>query len=736
MLTLLKHYLLESHFHAVPHGLATWFDRELENRFQEIQHASQRGTGGAATRVQQDFKANDFLGNPIAITSKQPVRNLNEHLSSGQQHGHNNCLVLCQQNGSSAQTLTKRNDLTNSMGGLFPVSAQHFSPHQASPPVYLGVKMHVKNEFPDSFSLNAPLSWQAAYDNDFIALNSKTTAAVPNTWSAFGEIETQVAAAPSLPLFLNSPVCHVGGNTTRRTNVIGVKCDSSCQDTFVDNAVTYVNNRVMETPSPEHFRSISGKENNLQSKGSADITIRIEKVQVPSPEPNWSNPTYKEKSGHNVVVMDARQTHSPEHHMCSNDDCAPCHGHETVPQINIPFEADNNNPNKLELTPSPISGTDTIRMIGRFHDEMLLLPSPGSGAITGGEACQSRQWLHQCPASHQAENDNGIKIVATPSPEQQYCNEQERRVIEYNNQLVSLTQSPHFTGRRIITENKIAASPLCSDRHKKRHCSWPSSQNPAFVSLWAREEAREVKDREGEQQLCQRLPFNYFYVEQQRECISPSGLEMESHLEKVLEPHYGDGSKAAAICPLSNGLTLTPKRINDSTGDDKHPQHMLHEGSDNPSPLPMDHSHSRKCSSESLALKSALLVSSPESPPPPANWLLTISNQTKAFHVINSKSSEVCLQPEDIKSSVLIGQVGRKFILVSLLSPIVRTGRIVLCIDQHAADERIRLENLEKSVVEKRELGALNAHFVNPPHEFKLMAEGRYSLPFSMYCIP
>ncbi len=502
MLTLLKHYLLESHFHAVPHGLASWIDRELESRFQEIQRASQCGTGGT-THLQRDFKAKDFLGNSVAIISKQPVRNSNENLMSGQ-HGQKNCLVLRQQNGST-QTQTKRSDLMTSMGGSALVSGQHCSTHQSSSPAYFGVKMHLQNEFPDSFSLNAPLTWQAATDNDFIALKKKTTAAVPNTWSASGEVENEVAAASSLPLFPNSHVCHMGNSMIR--NVIGVKRDSSWQDTFVNHAATSANNTVMETLSPEPFRSNSGEEVILQSEGDA-AAISIIKVQPPSPEPNWSNPTYKRESGHNIVVMDIR-TPSPEHHLSTNDNAC-CNAQTKVPQIIIPFEADYKNPNKLELTPSPI-GADTTRMICPPHQEILFLPSPESGTIAGEEVCQSCQGLQQCSASHQTDNDNGIKIVATPSPEQQHCNEQERRVIKYNNQVVSLAQSPHFTGRRIIAEK--ATSPLCSGRHKKRHCLWPSSQNPAFLSLWAREEAWQVKGQEGEQQPPQHLPSNYFYVE-------------------------------------------------------------------------------------------------------------------------------------------------------------------------------------------------------------------------------
>ncbi len=44
--------------------------------------------------------------------------------------------------------------------------------------------------------------------------------------------------------------------------------------------------------------------------------------------------------------------------------------------------------------------------------------------------------------------------------------------------------------------------------------------------------------------------------------------------------------------------------------------------------------------------------------------------------------------------------------------------------DQHAADERIRLERLETAVAEKRNSGALKARLIHPPREFELVAEG------------
>ncbi len=125
-------------------------------------------------------------------------------------------------------------------------------------------------------------------------------------------------------------------------------------------------------------------------------------------------------------------------------------------------------------------------------------------------------------------------------------------------------------------------------------------------------------------------------------------------------------------------------------------------------------------------MEHALLISSPESPPPIVNWLMTITNSKKTFYVMNNNAfSEVRLQPEDIKSSVLIGQVGRKFVLVSLLSSRFQgRGGLLLCVDQHAADERIRLERLETAVAEKRNSGALKARLIHPPREFELVAEG------------
>ncbi len=450
------------------------------------------------------------------------------------------------------------------------------------------------------------------------------------------------------------------------------------------------------------------------------------KIQTPSPEPNWRHPTCKSAvstpgqicHGNHIVVMDVR-TPNPEH-LSSNNEETCCSVQETGPHIDeIIFGADHNESlKKLELTPSNPIGIDvnTTRKIYHSHQGILMLPSPEIDSIDE-EAHHTPRELLQCSAS-QTGDENGIKIVATPSPE--HCNEKQGRA-EYDE--APLAQSPHFIGRSTTLK---ATSPLYSGRHKKRHCSRPSSQSPAFLSLWAREDARQVKGQGGGQIL--RHPSNYFYVEQ-REYSNPCSLEMETHLRKALDLQ-DEGSQAPQSPPANCFVTpITPNEINNSAADDNQPQHVPNGHGDRTSSLPIDyHSNPRKGSSNSKrpTPERSPLNSSPESPPPPINWLTTISNQTKTFNVINNNNncSEVRLQPEDIKSSILIGQVGRKFLLVSLLPSGVRGDGFLLCIDQHAADERIQLESLEIAVAEKRESGALKSHHIHHPPEFTVMAEG------------
>ncbi len=591
MLTLLKHHLLESHFHAMPHGLASWLDRELQSRLQEMQCASQCGRGTVA----KHFKVKDFLGNAVDIVSNQPVKNAKEKLMREQQHGKANCLLF-HQNGSTQTTRTKRNDLTTSIEGSSLVLGHHSTDHHSSPAYYFGAKMHLEGEQLDSFALNAPLSWQAATDNNILALKKRTTTDL-DTWSAFDEVENEVAVA--LPIFPNSsPVCHLGNNMRR--NVIGVKQhDSGYRDTFVDNTASN-NNAVVGTPSPEPFRSDSGQI-VLRPEGG-DVANSM-KVQTPSPEPSWSRLTCCKVvaggqilHGTNIILMDVR-TPSPEH-LSSNDEEACCSAQETVPQKNNHlFGAGHKSPKKLKLNPSSPVATDTTRKTCYSHQGVLLIPSPENDAIVA-EVCHTHALRLQLSAS-QTDDENGIKTVVTPNnPE--HCNEQERDKYDQ----ASLDQSPHFTGTATTLK---ATSPLYSGRHKKRYCSRPSSQSPAFLSLWAREEAaRQVKGQEGGQTPL--LPSNYFYVEQ-RESSSPCSLEVESsHLGKALELQ-DDGSKSALSLPANDLVSpTTPCGINDSIADDNHPQHVMYgHGDCSASSLPMGHSYSRKSNSKRSFLEHALL---------------------------------------------------------------------------------------------------------------------------------
>ncbi len=541
MLTLLKHHLLKYHFHAMPHGMASWLDRELQNRLQEIQCGSKCGRGTVA----EHFKVKDFLGKAVAIVSNQPAKNAKEKLTTGEEHGKKaNCSLIHQNDSTQKIARTKRNDLTSSTGGSSLVLGQHCSTHHSSPAYYFGAKMHLEVEQQlDSFALNAPLSWQAATDNTILALKKRTETDL-NIWSAFDEAENEVAVA--LPLFLNSssPVCRLENNMMR--NVIGVKQqrDSGYRDTFVDNTASNNNVVVVDTPSPEPFRNDSSK---IVLQPGGDVTNSM-KVQTPSPEPSWIRPAYCYATagqilhgGNDVILMNVR-TPSPEN-LSSNNEETFCNAQEFLQQKNNYhlFGASHKSPKKLKLTPSPVA-TDTTRKNCHSHQGVLLIPSPEIDAIAAG-GCHTHSLQPELSAS-QTDDENGIKRVATPSPEH-CCNEQERD--EYDQ--ASLAQSPHFTGRGTTLN---ATSPLYSGRHKKRYRSRPSSQSPAFVSLWSREEAvRQVKGQEGGQPP-PFLPSNYFYVEQRESSSSPCSLEIESssHLGKALEFQDDDGGSKSALPPM------------------------------------------------------------------------------------------------------------------------------------------------------------------------------------------
>ncbi|CBJ28278.1 MutL protein homolog 3 [Ectocarpus siliculosus] len=75
----------------------------------------------------------------------------------------------------------------------------------------------------------------------------------------------------------------------------------------------------------------------------------------------------------------------------------------------------------------------------------------------------------------------------------------------------------------------------------------------------------------------------------------------------------------------------------------------------------------------------------------------------------------VTVTPEELSEALLIGQAGRKFILLR-----AKTGA-VLCLDQHAADERVKLEELERQVFgEGRERRNVERLLLDPPEKLSI----------------
>ena len=142
----------------------------------------------------------------------------------------------------------------------------------------------------------------------------------------------------------------------------------------------------------------------------------------------------------------------------------------------------------------------------------------------------------------------------------------------------------------------------------------------------------------------------------------------------------------------------------------------------------------QRTSSSPNLLARQMVSSSTSSPPPyPSSWLSALLDkwENPVFHTTESSISQVSLHKESehirhshrhdcsqhdinqvfseasfgiqgriskqaLRNAQVIGQVDRKFILVKLLSleTSIKDGKMLLVIDQHAADERIRVESL------------------------------------------
>lgn len=73
---------------------------------------------------------------------------------------------------------------------------------------------------------------------------------------------------------------------------------------------------------------------------------------------------------------------------------------------------------------------------------------------------------------------------------------------------------------------------------------------------------------------------------------------------------------------------------------------------------------------------------------------LSAALQVDNVHTLNGLQS-IKISKSTLADMKVIRQVDRKFILVQADTP---RGKLLLCIDQHAADERVRLEKLEEEM--------------------------------------
>ncbi|KAG7390162.1 DNA mismatch repair protein [Phytophthora pseudosyringae] len=114
------------------------------------------------------------------------------------------------------------------------------------------------------------------------------------------------------------------------------------------------------------------------------------------------------------------------------------------------------------------------------------------------------------------------------------------------------------------------------------------------------------------------------------------------------------------------------------------------------------HGKRMKKTRRSLDMTEGFVTSTPETPTCPrmGSPLIATSPHIEhdAFEIADEDAASIATEVNDdasVASAEVIRQVDRKFILVQAAT---FRGRLVLCIDQHAADERVRLEKLEEEI--------------------------------------
>lgn len=81
------------------------------------------------------------------------------------------------------------------------------------------------------------------------------------------------------------------------------------------------------------------------------------------------------------------------------------------------------------------------------------------------------------------------------------------------------------------------------------------------------------------------------------------------------------------------------------------------------------------------------------------------------------------LTKTDLQNAKVVAQIDDKFICCSIPNPGNQPGSVLVLVDQHAADERIRVERFLRQVLREFKSGSVAATLLDIPHEVQLLKE-------------
>jgi DNA mismatch repair protein MLH3 len=81
------------------------------------------------------------------------------------------------------------------------------------------------------------------------------------------------------------------------------------------------------------------------------------------------------------------------------------------------------------------------------------------------------------------------------------------------------------------------------------------------------------------------------------------------------------------------------------------------------------------------------------------------------------------LTKTDLQKAKVVAQIDDKFICCAVPNPGNQPGSVLVLVDQHAADERIRVERFLRQVLREFKCGSVAATLLDTPHEVQLLNE-------------